>query len=251
MDYFLNYGNLIAILKKEPLVKKIESSQNKQFKKWKSLLQSKGIKKEGLCLVFGKNIISEILSKSPEAKSVHFDPEIQPDFLLSKELYKELSLFKSDGPFLVCPTPKLPTEDLKSPPKGIEVLLPAGDPRNLGALIRTSLAFGSSKIILLKEAANAFLPESIKASAGAVFSAPLFEGPSINDLSASDIYTLDKSGQPLKESGLQKKSLRLLIGEEGGLPKNLKNSKISIPISDKVESLNVNSCLSIALYELS
>jgi tRNA G18 (ribose-2'-O)-methylase SpoU len=171
---------------------------------------------------------------------------------LPKELFNELTNIKTKDPILLVSTPKLPVEDFKTNPKGIEVLLPAGDPKNLGALIRTCLAFDVKKIVLLEEAANPFLPDSIKASSGNVFKAPLFKGPSIKDLQIENVYTLDVEGTPIREAQLSKRPLRLLIGEEGGhLSKELKSKSLSIPISSKVESLNVNSCLSIALYELS
>lgn len=230
-------------------MKKIESQKNEHFKKLKSLLTSKGIKKEGLCLVSGKYILPEL--ETHKGQSLHHLESYEPDVLLSKDLFNELSPLKTSEPLWVMPTPQMEKANLESAPQGLEVLLPVGDPKNLGALIRTCLAFEVQKIILLEESAHPFLPQSIKASAGSVFKAPLFKGPSVQDLKGTCLYSLDKEGNPLKKMGLQNRNIRLLLGEEGGLPAGLEAQKISIPISDQVESLNVNSCLSIVLYELS
>lgn len=233
-------------------MKEINSSTNPTFKLFKSLMNSKGIKKEGLCLASGQHILNEVTHLKLDHKIIHFEESENPDYLLPKELFNELTPIKTKEPIFLLSTPKLTTEDFKEKPTGIEVLIPAGDPKNLGALIRTCLAFDVKKIILLEEAANPFLPDSIKSSSGTVFKAPLCKGPSLKDLSIKELYTLDAKGTPIKEANLSETPLRLLIGEEGGgLNDQLKSKSLSIPISSKVESLNVNSCLSIALYELS
>ncbi len=222
----------------------IESSDNKTFKMLKSLLSSKGIKKESKCIVSGVKITPEL-----DGESIYYQNE--PDILLSKALFKELDIHGTNAPILLKNTFNIPNFIESQEPEGIEVLIPAGDPKNLGALIRTSLAFNASKIILLKEAASPFLPEVIKTSAGAVFKSPLFNGPSLKDLKASSfLYTLDRQGEPL--ASFKANNLRLLLGEEGGnIPPHLLKNSLSIQISSKVESLNVNSALSIALYTIS
>jgi len=220
----------------------IESKDNKTFKLLKSLLTSKGIKKEKKCLVSGSKI-------TPELKGESVFYEGMPDILISKALYKELDIHGTKTYLLLKDLPEIKNIDLEESPRGIEVLIPAGDPKNLGALIRTSLAFSASKVILLEESAHPFLPDAIKTSSGAVFKAPLFKGPSISSLKASSfLFTLDGNGRPL--ASCKEKNLRLLIGEEGGnIPQGLLENSLSINISKEVESLNVNSALSIALYQ--
>lgn len=246
--------NLEMLTKKTPVVqtmKIIESAQNPTFKMLKSLTTSKGIKKEKSFLVAGQHLLTEVEAAKLNFKSIHYSTDLEPDYLLSKSLFNEISSLKTTDPIYLLNTPNLPEIDLSSPAEGLEVILPVGDPKNLGALIRTCLAFSVKRIILLQESASPFLPDAVKASSGAILKAPLFKGPSINDLPNSGIYSLDVKGTPIKDSGLHGKHLRLLLGEEGGhIPKGLAENFLSIPISSDVESLNVNSCLSIALYEL-
>lgn len=232
-------------------MKEISSKTNPVFKMMKSLMTSKGIKKENLCLVSGQHALKETEKLNSDFKTIHFKADKNPDYLLTKELFDELTPLKTSDFIYMVSTPNVPDMDWSATPTGVEVLLPVGDPKNLGALIRTCMAFDVSKIILLAEAANPFLPEVIKTSSGHILDAPLFKGPDLKSLKIKNIYSLDKYGEPIESSDLKGKPFRLLLGEEGGhLTNDMKSRSLSIKISDSVESLNVNSCLSIALYAL-
>lgn len=226
----------------------ITSSDNKTFKLLKSLLSSKGLAKSDLCLVSGARIVKEL--KTDEDQTISFLESDNPDILFSKELFKEIDILGTHRTLLLKRKPNLTSVNSLAPVQDLEVVLPAGDPKNLGALVRTALAFNVSKIYLTQEAANPFLPTAIKASSGAVFKASLFKLESLESLSNDPrTFSLDGKGVPLDsvESG----PVRLILGEEGGrLPQELLQNSISIPISSQVESLNVNAALSIALYAL-
>lgn len=228
----------------------IESPENKTFKHFKSLLASKGLKKENQALVMGDNLASELKKQLPKAKTIHFDEIQKPDYLLSRELFQSLSTIKTNSPILLVPFESPKKYSFKE--DSFDVFLPVGDPKNLGALIRTSQAFGVDRIVLLEESAHPFLPESIRSSSGSVFKAPLFKGPSIKDLDLDSLWTLDKGGESIyswRPENLNK--VKLLIGEEGGhLSKKQRERSLSIPITKKVESLNVNSALSCTLMWL-
>lgn len=229
---------------------KIESSDNKSYKYFKSLLSAKGLKKEEHCLVMGQQLTQEVEKSQPEAKVIHFDEGLKPDYLLTKDLYKSLLNIKTESKILLVPFKK-PLEYSHSAfdSKELEVFLPVGDPKNLGALVRTSLAFHATKIVLLEEAAHPFLPESIRSSSGTVFKAPLYKGPSLKNLKIDDLWTLDKGGESLYSWRPDlNKGLKILLGEEGGhLTEAQKKKTLAIPINEHVESLNVNSALSCTL----
>jgi tRNA G18 (ribose-2'-O)-methylase SpoU len=113
-----------------------------------------------------------------------------------------------------------------------------------------------ASVILLKEAANIYLPKSIKAAAGATFKLNMTRGPSIldlqslsiKDLGTSTILALDSRGENLQKFQWPKKCL-LLVGEEGaGIPAMQGLKTISIP-TQNIESLNATVALSIALYD--
>ncbi|RME17206.1 MAG: TrmH family RNA methyltransferase, partial [Bdellovibrio sp.] len=239
----------------------ITSPQNPFFKKLKSLLKAKGIKKEKLCLIHGDKIIREVLKAplsfshyvySPPLDSHHLRPLLEKEgikpFFISHSLFKELDPLNTQCPLLVCHIPLIEKINLPlSPPQGLEVLCALGDPANLGALFRCAEAFSVNKVFLFAESAFPLLPKVIKSSSGSVFRTPFAFLPSIQDFK-EDPYTwaLDLHGTPLPEWS-PPPHLRLLVGEEGpGLPSGLKVPRLYIPIKKTVESLNAVSAVSIA-----
>jgi RNA methyltransferase, TrmH family len=239
--------------------KEITSSENAQFKSWKDLLNSKGIKKQKKALIQGKSIVHEyfksffdhdieILFTKNHGVPANLGPKTK-SFLLDSQLFDQLNITGVDYPMLSVPTPEITSYDSNS--NGLQVFLPLGDPKNLGAALRNCLAFGASSVILLQEASNPFHPQAIKASSGACFHLNLFKGPSILDLQDKNIFCLDSNGTPLQKVKWPKDP-KILVGEEGqGLPASLKekNQIVSIETSNKIESLNANQALGIVLYE--
>ncbi|MFN8847367.1 MAG: TrmH family RNA methyltransferase [Bdellovibrionales bacterium] len=234
----------------------IESSKNIRFQVWKSLLKSSGIKEHQLFILSGEKLILEAKHKNQikiqseirtsSMPTLNWAPE---SITLSAELFKELDIIGTHFPLIVVEMPCVQTLAHHQKTEGIEVVLPVGDPSNLGALIRSCVAFGVSKIILTQEAAHPFLTKSIKASAGAVLSAPLYFTGDLNEWDSSEAYALDLEGQDIRELK-RTTNLRLIVGEEGPGLKNLKNlKKLKIP-TQNVESLNVTVATSIALWEL-
>jgi TrmH family RNA methyltransferase len=133
-------------------------------------------------------------------------------------------------------------------PNGIELVVPIGDPGNLGALVRSAEAFAVPRVILTREAAHPFLPRAVKASAGSVLRLPLARGPVLAKFPASCI-ALDAGGVSIDEFTWPKQGL-LLVGEEGpGFSASSFPNQIRIPTRG-VESLNVVVAASIALSRL-
>lgn len=247
----------------------ITSSANAQFKVFQSLLTSKGIKKEGLFFLMGEKIIKEFLkSPSHELEFLIYSDEIPTDLKLSdlklaqqvkftqlsKELFNELDSLGTHYPLLVLKCPLFLEKDFSKKPKGLELIAPLGDPKNLGALARSAIAFGVHEIILTQESVHPYLPAAVKASAGAVLKV-LFTrtATKVSEIPVlGENYVLDLKGKSIIDVKLPK-DLRLWLGEEGpGL--NLSRSqlvavtKISIP-TDHVESLNATVSASLALWE--
>lgn len=243
--------------------KEISSSDNKTFKSWKELLSSRGIKKNGRALVQGKLIVHEyfknffnhdieILFTEDQGYPGNLGPNTKA-YKLTKELFNELNVTGVDYPMLSVPIPELSEWSPRDTSDSAVVFLPLGDPKNLGGALRNALAFNVDTVVLLKEAANPFHPQAIKSSSGACFYLKLFRGPETKALSSSDLVVLDGAGTPA-HLYTWPKNFKLLVGEEGqGPPSHLRASAqaISIPISTKIESLNANQALGIALYEAS
>ena len=236
------------------MIDKIQSSDNKKFKTWLSLLTSKGIRSEGLFLLSGKKLIEEFLKKpNLEIVAEISNPKLSPlsscksQFELSTDLFKQLDELGTHFNILVLKTPSLPSWNNEMACSGLEIFCPLGDPSNLGALLRSAHGFSASKIILLKEAAHPYLPKSIKSSAGAVLTAPLYYGPSIKDLNLNTMIALSGTGKDLQQFKWPE-NVRLLVGEEGPGFSDLKiHTALSIK-TNNIESLNAVVATAIALY---
>lgn len=241
----------------------ITSEANLQFKIFLSLGESKGLKKEKLFLLSGKNLVQEYLERSPlnpkfiaeilteDLPSLTFDRPNSQVFKLSKSLFKQIDVLGTHWPILVLEQPQIPEWNSTSLFPDLLVATPLGDPSNLGALIRSAEAFGIKDMILLKESAHPFLPKAVKASAGSVLRMHFHRGPNLQDFSltqGSNLIGLDMNGTALQKFQWPTKGI-LLLGEEGpGLPKSKTMKTIRIP-TEKVESLNATVAASIALYD--
>jgi TrmH family RNA methyltransferase len=245
---------------------KIESAQNETFKKFLGLTSAKGLKKEGLFLLSGQKLATEFLA-APRLKIIAelTAPGLPPSttsshpaaqqIQLSSELFAQIDVLGTHSNILVLEQPPmavLESRDLESyAPQGIEIVMPTGDPGNLGALIRSCEAFAVPRVILTEEAAHPFLPKTVKASAGSVLRLPLARGPALREFPASCI-ALDPDGASLYDFEWPAEGL-LVVGEEGpgfgadGKPGTSRfHQRLCIP-TQNVESLNVVVAVSIAL----
>ena len=251
-----------AELEKENLVKTIESENNETFRELKKLLTPRGIRKQLQALVFGQKQVSEALARIPHncvawlgKGDKNPPPEDAPAHLmwyrLAPSLFETLDIFGTSSPILLV---KIEEMEKWSPsgglPEGCTLFIPFQDPENVGAVIRSAVAFGVSGIILLAEAANPYHPKSVRASGGAVFSARLLEGPSIADLPEElPLVSLSREGKSISDFTFPAK-FGLLPGIEGpGLPEKFRKASVSIPISMEVESLNGVVATAIALFK--
>jgi len=245
-------------------VHEITSEENPSFREWKQLTLPRGIRKQGRALLSGYKIVEEAWQTFPEHVEVlilggtrmsapdNF-PEAMRVVRLPAPLFQELDTIGTRAPLLVLRVPDLspwtPNDGL---PSGLSLFLPFQDPENLGAAIRSGLAFGASRIVLLREAAHPFHPKTLRASGGAVLRARLSSGPALAELPLDlPFVPLSLEGKDLSQATLQA-NCALLPGIEGpGLPGGWRSRSIRIPIRPDVESLNAATALSIVLYEWS
>ncbi len=243
-------------------ITEISSKDNPVFRTMKKLLTSKGIKDEKCFLLMGEKLISEFLElKNPLFKIknvISFDetpfPLLQTELKLKKDLFDELDVLGTHYPMLLLEYFELKEPNLLESPQGLEIISPLGDPKNLGALSRSALGFGASKIILTKESCHPYLPHAIKASAGAILNIPIY----YTRLDTSELpltgenFALNLHGQKVHDLTWPK-NLRLWVGEEGpglklSMDQKRKIKMITIP-TNGIESLNATVSTSIAMWE--
>ena len=124
------------------------------------------------------------------------------------------------------------------------------DPGNVGTIIRLVAAFDAAGVLLLPGCADPFGPKAIRSSAGAILNVP------VANITVGDLL---ESGVPLIATAMTGKAIEpppsnaiLIFGNEGtGVSSDLLRhaTTISIPMSGRVESLNVASSAAILLAQ--
>mgnify|MGYP000045878863 CR=1 FL=1 len=239
----------------------ITSRANEQFKSLLSLGEARAIRKSGQFLVSGERLVREIAGDkklSASLISIITEPALPAidapcdRVMLAPALFREVDFSGTKFPLALMRTPAMPEWQGKLE-DGVTVFLPFQDPGNVGAAIRSAAAFGARRVVLLRESASAFLPKAVRAAANALFHVELFSGPSLDELIALGLplYRLDIEGEDLRDIEFGKQ-VGLIPGVEGyGFKSHGKTIPVRIPIAGNVESLNAQSALSIALYEIS
>jgi TrmH family RNA methyltransferase len=122
-----------------------------------------------------------------------------------------------------------------------------GDPGNVGAILRSALAFGAGSVVLGPGSADPFGPRAVRASMGAVFAVPVARettGP------GQRIALVAGAGDALR--GPVEGDATILVGaEREGLPGDVvagADRVCHIPIAG--DSLNAAMAATVALYEL-
>lgn len=151
------------------------------------------------------------------------------------------------------------------------VLVNPSDAGNLGTIMRTAVAFGYENLALIEPCVDPYDPKAIRASMGAVFHLRVevlqsFQNYLDHNTSPSEnrqfyAFMLNKNATSLPELTLPNTpNYGLIFGNEAaGLPRDFcerheedANIKpVFIPQSANVDSLNLSTAASIALYEFS
>ena len=239
----------------------IESEQNDLFKDLKKLLAARGVRKQGRAIVSGGKLTGEIVRDYPERCLAWIGTDEQPPppealprevawYRVAPALFQVLDTFGTNAPLLLVSVPEIlvwdPKEELSV---GCSLLVPFQDPENVGAVVRSAVAFGVTRIVLLEESAHPYHPKALRASGGAVLRAAFLHGPSIRDLPEDlAVMALSAQGRDIGTIDFPDR-FALLPGLEGpGLPERLRKDAVSIPMVPGVESLNAAAATAIALY---
>ncbi len=133
------------------------------------------------------------------------------------------------------------------------------DPHNVGAIIRSSVAFGADAILIPEHGQTQITGTVIKASAGMTFSIPIVRIGNVNTtlLKLKEkgfwVYALTGDGDTSLTTTTFDSPSIIVIGSEGeGIAKKTLEHcdfKVSIPISPLCESLNASNAVAVTLYE--
>jgi len=243
----------------------ISSKQNDIIKYANSIKEPKYSKKYGECFVESEKVINELVLKNIVSTILVEENKLDKyKHILHNFKGKVFEITESISNYLtesvtssgIFAFVKIPN-NRQSVGDRILVLDNLQDPSNLGAIIRSAMAFDFKSIIML----NGVYPYSakvIRSSMGYVFDINIisYNISQLIDFLEKNKYNLvsaDMSGTELK-SFIPKFPLALVIGNEGnGVSQELKklsNQIVRIPMNNGVESLNAGVSASIIMYNL-
>ena len=134
------------------------------------------------------------------------------------------------------------------------------DPQNIGAIIRSCVAFNTLALIMQDKNSPTETGAMVKASAGMIEHLPIIRVTNltraIEQLKAAGFWTIGMDGYAKTTVDKLKKGGKnaIIMGSEGkGMRRLVEEScdiTIKLPMNEKVESLNVSTAAAIVLYEI-
>ena len=246
------------------MLQKCSPLSREKLKDLRSLDSMKIRRRKGLCMVEGERSLMEALrtgnlnylvvsNERTEGSSFHAgNPELSdvPCYTLDRANFRELTDVKAGtGMFGVASIPpQRDPHELGDHPGRATLFYLDGvqEPGNVGALIRTAWALGFTGVLLGDGTADPFSAKGVRASAGGVFSLPLYGGvgaPQIGDLESEgfSLFVAASSGQDYRTIEYPARSI-LALGNEGSGSSDWvlqSGQAVGIPLADGVDSLNV------------
>ena len=267
------------------------TSRNNQLVKWATALSDKKNRKEsGYFMAEGVKLTKEafeaglpvdycIVSESKKSAAMEFLSPFKND----KKYEKCRVITVSESVFEKISTEKAPQgvisiikhldffreldiiykeEFFLQPEEKAIFLFSVRDPSNLGAVIRSSVAFGTDHVILSSDCADIYNPKTVRSAMGSLFRVKV---TSVKDVpsfiqSANEnerrVFAAELTDNAVSLSDVSLKgSDIIMIGNEGhGIAPEVSalcNGSIYIPISKKTESLNASVAAAIFMWEQS
>ncbi|MBS4167738.1 RNA methyltransferase [Parachlamydia sp. AcF125] len=245
-------------------IRRLSSLHNPLVKHLVKVRQNSDYRQEHQSVVVEGNIvIAEVAQTHLVKRLLTADLSLIPSSICAEEIFlvdqsildKVSGMHRSPG---ILAEIKMPSPSPLKNIRSLLVLNQINDPGNLGTLIRSALAFGWEGIFIVNQSCDIFNEKAIRSARGATFRLPYRKG----DLQALEEvliqnrlspWVADVSGTPMHEVSPPKKVALVLSNEARGassLDSPLFSQNITIPMSGKMESLNVAIAGAILLYYL-
>ena len=243
----------------------LSSRKNPLLQQARRILTSRREREEtGLFAGEGTKLLAEAVRYAPEwlhtvflAEGVEQEtPEHVRRVRLPRELLDSLSTMDApQGAIFLC---RMPEEPEFVPKPGTLLLDGLQDPGNLGTILRTADALGTS-VVLLEGCADRFSPKTVRATMGALFRRPSYR---MDWKAARDAFhqagipiavtALSPRAEDIREADVSK--MAVVIGSEGrGVrPEVLEQAdrELIIPMDPHCESLNAAVAATIVLWQM-
>lgn len=250
------------------ILNKITSLTNEKIKFVVKLHQKKYRDELNLFIVEGFKAFEELEKSDFEIETVFlnekFVDEVKLDseqlVICSSDVMKKISTTESDAPILAIAKQK--KYDISEFQKFNKIVLLDNikDAGNLGTIIRSSLAFGFDGILLTQNSVDIYNSKVIRSSVGTFFNMPISyidEKIILKDYfkEHKTLVTVVSGAENTKLDDIKDKKIICAFGSEAdGISEHFikqADYKITLPMQNDVESLNLSACASIVLYELS
>lgn len=237
----------------------ITSLENKKIKYYLKLKNKKYRDQEKLFLVEGEHLVEEAFKNKLlidlfvlEGTSFSID---FPYTTVTLNIMKKLSNMES-SPKVIGVVKWIEDEEITG--KRVLLLDDIQDPGNLGTIIRSSLAFHVTDIVLSLNSVDLYNEKVIRSSQGMIFQINIIRKDlkevisSLKNKGYLILSTSVEEGEDVKE--VKSDKFALIMGNEGSGVKEeytrQSDKKLYIKMNPLVESLNVGVATSILLYEL-
>jgi TrmH family RNA methyltransferase len=243
------------------MIKEIVSTNNKMIVQAQKLKQKKYVLERGEFLAESKKVILELLNTNFEPICFFVEEGKDENYLkkyevytVSKTIMQKLSSFVTAQDVVGI----FKTKNLEPQYLGGKFLIldRIQNPDNMGAIMRTARATGFEQIYLI-DCVSEYNSKTIRASMGNQF------GLKIYHIKTEQVKTLFKDAQlfcaDLKGENVFKiqkfeQNVGIVIGNEGsgisGDLKSLISHTLTIPMLNKVESLNASVSASVLMYDI-
>ena len=251
-----------------PLVRRVRLLADRKHRRRESAFVVQGIQPVWQAVEAGSDvevlIVAPDLLRHPGATAMVADQEAAGVRVarLSGELFGRIS--DRDAPSGLAAIVRAAPVALAGLPVGAGSLFvalhSAGNPGNLGTIIRTASAAGAAGVILIGPSADPYDPAAVKASMGALFTVPVATAaPAAEFLDWARaggvrVAATSARGSVTCWDADLRLPLAVLLGSEGsGLPEDVLDAadqRVAIPMTGTAESLNLSVAAGILLYEV-
>jgi len=237
----------------------ITSPKNEHIRELAKLKEKKYRDETNTFLVETKHLVLEAyragLIKELILEADEIFPIDVPTTYVSKEVLKKISSLDSPSKVMAVVNKRNETNIGEK----ILILDKIQDPGNLGAIIRSAVAFNIDTIVCSKDTVDLYNPKVVRASQGMMFHIPIITKDIesfIKELKTKDykiVGTKVTNGHDVRTSSIYS-HFALVIGNEGqGISKKIEelcDENLYIKMNGNCESLNASVAASIIMYEI-
>lgn len=255
----------------------LTSLQNEHVKHVVALHKRKTRKDYGEFLIEGWRFVEEAIRRDAEIRQIYVCPEKEkgnwtsirgilqerkiPILEVDEKVLRKMSETEEpQGILAVIGIKGLSWSDLAVDSQTVLLVVDGiQDPGNLGTILRTALAAGVQQVCLTTGTVDLYNPKVLRSTMGTLFSlkvltdCPPEQVVQFTQAKGLSILTGDIDGEPLFGTEFSF-PLALVVGNEGNGPSEVFRSpeltRVTLPMSHEVESLNVAIATGIILYEI-